>query len=62
MVYGIAEDGLKIARVQKKHAGLFQCFATNPVGTVSSPAELIVMPKQITAMPSDSTGKRSSLY
>ena len=53
------DSGLRIANVGKKHAGLFQCFATNPVGTVTSPAELKVLPKQITAMSmaNDSTGQ-----
>ena len=52
-----ADRGLRITKVEKKHAGLFQCFATNPVGTVTSPAELKVMPKMITAMANDSSGK-----
>ena len=53
----IADRGLRITKVEKKHAGLFQCFAANPVGTVTSPAELKVMPKMITAMANDSSGK-----
>ena len=53
----VTENALKISNVEKKHAGLFQCFATNPMGTVTSPAELRVMPKMITAMAMDSSGE-----
>jgi hypothetical protein len=40
------EGTLHIARVEKAHAGLWQCFAGNPMGSVTSPAEVRVMPKQ----------------
>jgi aspartate/methionine/tyrosine aminotransferase len=57
--YFFLDFGLRIAKVEKKHAGLFQCFATNPMGTVTSPAELKVLAKQITAMAmaNDGTGQ-----
>ncbi|CAG7724534.1 unnamed protein product, partial [Allacma fusca] len=51
----ITDGGLRISQVEKKHAGLFQCFATNPMGSVTSPAELKVLPKMITSMANDST-------
>lgn len=37
-----------IRRVQKRHAGIYQCFATNSVGTTYGSAMLQVSPKQIT--------------
>lgn len=44
------EGTLQISRVEKAHAGLWQCFAGNPGGSVYSPAEVRVMPKQSTKM------------
>lgn len=39
---------LTLRRAQKKHAGIYQCFATNSVGTVYGSTMLQVSPKQIT--------------
>lgn len=50
------EGSLNIARVEKSHAGLWQCFAGNPMGSVYSPAEIRVMPKQFTKMATPESG------
>lgn len=39
---------ITLRRAQKKHAGIYQCFATNSVGTVYGSTMLQVSPKQIT--------------
>jgi hypothetical protein len=45
-------DGkLNITPVEKRHAGIYQCFATNELGTVSESVMLQVLPKQVTALP-----------
>ncbi|KAL1138634.1 hypothetical protein AAG570_008697, partial [Ranatra chinensis] len=40
---------LIISHIQKRHAGIYQCFATNPVGVAYSSAMLQVSPIQVTA-------------
>lgn len=40
---------LKIVDVQKRHAGILQCMAINPLGSVYGAAMLQVSPKQVTA-------------
>ncbi|XP_069169801.1 interference hedgehog isoform X2 [Procambarus clarkii] len=47
----ITESGLTIEVVEKEHAGIFQCFAHNPEGTVQSVAVISVVPKTVTAGP-----------
>ncbi|XP_042207590.1 interference hedgehog-like [Homarus americanus] len=47
----ITENGLTIDVVAKEHAGIFQCFAHNPEGTVQSVAMISVVPKTVTAGP-----------
>lgn len=44
----ISSSRLTLRRAQKKHAGIYQCFATNSVGTVYGSTMLQVSPKQIT--------------
>ncbi|XP_075233056.1 interference hedgehog-like isoform X2 [Lycorma delicatula] len=45
-----SQDGkLIIKQVQKRHAGIYQCFATNPVGVTFGSSMLQVSPKQVTA-------------
>uniref|UniRef100_A0A1B6CKP4 Interference hedgehog n=1 Tax=Clastoptera arizonana TaxID=38151 RepID=A0A1B6CKP4_9HEMI len=45
----IIGNKLVITQVEKRHAGMLQCLATNPVGAVFGAATLLVLPKQITA-------------
>ncbi|XP_067011559.2 interference hedgehog isoform X2 [Anabrus simplex] len=40
---------LHIKQLEKRHAGIFQCFATNSLGTASGSSMLRVSPKQISA-------------
>nr|XP_053638461.1 interference hedgehog-like [Cherax quadricarinatus] len=47
----ITENGLTIGVVEKEHAGIFQCFAHNPEGTVQSVAVISVVPKTVTVDP-----------
>ncbi|XP_073980733.1 interference hedgehog-like isoform X3 [Rhodnius prolixus] len=44
---------LIIKRIQKKHAGIYQCFATNAVGTTYGSAMIQVSPIQVTQVGSD---------
>lgn len=46
-----AEGKLNITQVEKRHAGIYQCFATNELGSVYGSVMLQVLPKQVTAMP-----------
>lgn len=45
----IVGSKLTITQVEKRHAGMLQCLATNPVGAVFGAAMLQVSPKQVTA-------------
>ncbi|XP_069684363.1 interference hedgehog-like [Periplaneta americana] len=42
---------LNITEVEKRHAGIFQCFATNEWGSAYGSAMLQVSPKEVTALP-----------
>ncbi|XP_039293239.1 interference hedgehog [Nilaparvata lugens] len=44
---------LIIDQVEKRHAGIYQCFASNPVGVTYGSAMLQVSPKQVTAQGDD---------
>ncbi|RZF47790.1 hypothetical protein LSTR_LSTR006054 [Laodelphax striatellus] len=44
---------LIIHQVEKRHAGIYQCFASNPVGVTYGSAVLQVSPKQVTAQGDD---------
>ncbi|XP_021913765.1 interference hedgehog-like isoform X2 [Zootermopsis nevadensis] len=48
---GTTEGKLNITQVEKRHAGIYQCFATNELGSVYGSVMLQVLPKQVTAMP-----------
>ncbi|XP_063590517.1 interference hedgehog-like [Penaeus indicus] len=50
----ITDQGLTIRAVEKKHAGIFQCFAHNPEGTVQAVAMISVVPKTVKAGPHSS--------
>ncbi|XP_014257268.1 interference hedgehog-like isoform X2 [Cimex lectularius] len=39
---------LMIKKIQKRHAGIYQCFASNPVGTTYGSAMIQVSPTQVT--------------
>lgn len=45
------DDGLTIATVQKEHAGIFQCFIHNQLGTVQQLAMISVVPRTVTVSP-----------
>ncbi|XP_066944027.1 interference hedgehog-like isoform X1 [Macrobrachium rosenbergii] len=45
----MTEAGLSFRSVEKKHAGIYQCFAHNPEGSVQSVAMINVVPKTINA-------------
>lgn len=49
----ISGGRLIIKRIQKKHAGIYQCFATNAVGTTYGSAMIQVSPIQVTQVGSD---------
>lgn len=38
---------LKIWNVEKRHAGIYQCFATNPIGSDYGAAMVNVAPKEV---------------
>ncbi|KAJ9596466.1 hypothetical protein L9F63_012505, partial [Diploptera punctata] len=42
---------LTLTHVEKRHAGIYQCFASNELATVYGSAMLQVSPKQVTAQP-----------
>nr|CAD7393998.1 unnamed protein product [Timema cristinae] len=44
---------LHISQLEKRHAGIFQCFASNPLGTRYGSAMLQVLPKPVMAQPLD---------
>jgi hypothetical protein len=49
--YLFADGKLNITQVEKRHAGIYQCFATNELGSVYGSLMLQVLPKQVTALP-----------
>jgi hypothetical protein len=49
--YFFADGKLNITQVEKRHAGIYQCFATNELGSVYGSLMLQVLPKQVTALP-----------
>jgi hypothetical protein len=52
LYYSFTADGkLNITQVEKRHAGIYQCFATNELGSVYGSVMLQVLPKQVTAVP-----------
>jgi hypothetical protein len=46
-----ADGKLNITQVEKRHAGIYQCFATNDLGSAYGSVMLQVLPKQVTALP-----------
>ncbi|PSN34324.1 hypothetical protein C0J52_23725 [Blattella germanica] len=48
-----ADKKLNITQVEKRQAGIYQCFATNDLGSTYGSAMLQVLPKQVTALSSD---------
>lgn len=46
-----ADGKLNITQVEKRHAGIYQCFATNDLGSVYGSVMLQVSPKQVAALP-----------
>jgi Immunoglobulin domain len=53
---------LNITLLEKRHAGIFQCFATNSLGSAYGLAMLQVMPKTINSRPHmDDFGKHKFL-
>jgi hypothetical protein len=54
LYYSFTVDGkLNITQVEKRHAGIYQCFATNELGSVYGSVMLQVSPKQVTALPTN---------
>jgi hypothetical protein len=49
--YLFADGNLNISQVEKRHAGIYQCFAANDLGSVYGSLMLQVLPKQVTALP-----------
>jgi len=47
----LTDGKLNITQVEKRHAGIYQCFATNDLGSVYGSVMLQVSPKQVTALP-----------
>jgi hypothetical protein len=61
--YFFADGKLNISQVEKRHAGIYQCFATNDLGSVYGSLMLQVLPKQVTALPeSEDTDLEGMLY
>ncbi|XP_063230243.1 interference hedgehog-like isoform X2 [Bacillus rossius redtenbacheri] len=42
---------LRLERIEKRHAGIVQCFASNELGSAYGSATLQVVPKQVTSQP-----------
>jgi len=46
----LTDGKLNITQVEKRHAGIYQCFATNDLGSMYGSVMLQVSPKQVTAL------------